>query len=103
MYVGGPLDTAPATPSSTSSRSQASHREVKVRKVNSSHSASPFALEHRELGDQAGIASRRASLRNARLQGRARPSPFEELFFRARYRARKIIIIARALRSYYIV
>lgn len=53
MYVGGPLDTAPATPFSISSQSQASHREVKVRKVNSSHSASPPALKHQELGDQA--------------------------------------------------
>ena len=50
MYVGGPLDTAPATPSSTLSRSQASHREVKVRKVNPSHSVSPPALEYREVG-----------------------------------------------------
>ncbi|XP_026673545.1 uncharacterized protein LOC113464939 isoform X1 [Ceratina calcarata] len=50
MYVGGPLDTAPATPSSTLSRSQASHREVKVRKVNPSDSVSPPALEYREPG-----------------------------------------------------
>ncbi|XP_076289756.1 uncharacterized protein LOC143213615 [Lasioglossum baleicum] len=48
MYVGGPLDTAPATPSSTPSRSQASHREVKVRKVNPSHSPSSLTLEYRE-------------------------------------------------------
>lgn len=49
MYVGGPLDTAPATSSSTLSRSQASHREVKVRKVNPSHSVSPPVLEYREV------------------------------------------------------
>lgn len=49
MYVGGTLDTAPATSSSTLSRSQASHREVKVRKVNPSHSVSPPVLEYREV------------------------------------------------------
>ena len=64
MYVGGPLDTAPATPSSTLSRSQASHREVKVRKVNPSHSVSPPALEYREVGR---IAT------GTRLQGLDRP------------------------------
>lgn len=49
MYVGGPLDTAPATPSSTLSRSQASHREVKVRKVNPSHFGESFVLEYRKV------------------------------------------------------
>lgn len=60
MYVGGPLDTAPATPSSTPSRSQASHREVKVRKVNPSHSPS-LPAEYREASLDSGTGSRTLS------------------------------------------